>query len=247
MLTYNQAIQRIKVLALAHKQIRNFYQGNVVDFIAEKTTLYPSCFLQDIPGASAIDVTGKQVTYAFSMYLLDLVHVSDNAKQNEQDVQSDMFSVAADLVAEINYSAYTDWKIAASAPVTVLMEELDDMVAGVMLQLYIATPYNQDVCAVPTNSYTFPITDNDMKPVYDIAYTSDGTEGNTLTIPAIAGKKILMLIRENFTQFEVTVFDDNQSTEFLWQDSDNPLVNINLGTPVFPDGGERFLILYRNF
>ncbi len=247
MLTYNQAIQRIKVLALAHKQIRNFYQGNVVDFITAKTTLYPSCFLQDIPGASNIDPAGNKVTYAFSMFLIDLVHVSADAKDNEQDVQSDMFSIAADLVAEINYSGYTDWKIATSAAVTVIQENGDDMCAGVMVQINIATPYDQDICAVPTNSYTFPINDLDMKPVYDIVYTSNGTEGSTLTIPEIVGKKILLLIRESFTQFEVTAFDDNQSTEFLWQDSSNPLVDIELGTPVNPEVGERFLILYRNF
>lgn len=247
MLTYNQAIQRIKVLALAHKQIRNFYQGNVVDFITEKTTLYPSCFLQDTPGASNVDVTSNSVTYAFSMFLIDLVHVSADTKANEQDVQSDMFSIAADLIAEINYSGYSDWKIASAAPITVVQEEGDDMCAGVMVQLTISTPYDQDICAVPTNSYTFPINDLDMKPVYDIVYTSNGTEGSTLTIPEIVGKKILMMTRESFPQYEVTAFDDNQSTEFLWQDSDAPLVNINLGTPVNPEVGERFFILYRTF
>lgn len=247
MLTYNQVTQRIKVIATAHKQIRNFYSGDIEDFLTDKTTLYASCFLNDLPGASSIDPINNQATYVFQMWLLDLVDVSLETKKNEQDVQSDMFSVAADLIAEINFSGYPDWKISTSVPVSFLYDVDHDILAGVLLTLSIATPYDQDVCQVPTNPYSFPIIDNDMKPVYDIVYVSDGTEGDTITVPEIEGKKILLLIRESFPQFQVTAFDANQSTEYLWADSPNPLVDIKLGTDVNPDGGERFLILYRNY
>jgi hypothetical protein len=244
-MTLNQVLQRIKTLATAHKQIKNFYYGNVVDFLAAKTTLYPSCFLQDLPGT--IDPAGKQLTINFRMFLLDLVQVSADTKQNEQDVQSDTLSIAMDLIAQIDYSGYADWKIGSGIPTQFVQEEMDDMVAGITVDISIITPWDKNVCAVPANSFTFPIIDTTMKPVYDMVYTSDGSEGSTLTIPEITGKKILMLVRETFTQYEVPAFDANQSTQFLWENSDSPLVNINLGISVNPDGGERFLILYRNF
>lgn len=241
-MTLNQVIGRVKILSGAHKQIRNFYYGNVVDFLTDKKTLYPSFFLQDLPGN--IDPIGKQVTMNFRMFLLDLVHVSDDAKQNEQDVQSDMLSVAMDLIAQIDYSGYSDWKIASTVPSQFVTEDMDDMVAGVTADISIVTPWNKNVCAVPANSFSFPLIDTDMKPVYDLVYTATGNEGSTLTIPAIYGKKILMLVRETFTQYEVAAFDANQSTEFLWENSSNPLTDIQLGTAVNPS--ERFLILYRN-
>jgi len=242
-MTLNQVLQRLKILATAHRQIKNFYYGNVVDFLTAQATQYPSCFLQDLPGT--IDPAGKQVTMNFKMFLLDLVNVSADAKQNEQDVQSDTLNIAMDLIAQIDYSGYTDWKIGAGIPTQFVQEELDDMVAGITIDISIVTPWDKNVCAVPANSFTFPIIDNDMKPVYDVVYTATGDEGDTITIPEIKGKKILMLVRETFTQFEVTVFDANQTTQFLWAHSLNALTDIQLGTPV--NAGERFLILYRNF
>ncbi len=86
-----------------------------------------------------------------------------------------------------------------------------------------------------------------MKNVFDIAYTSTGLEGNRLRIPAITGKKILLLTRETQPQYEVSSFDLNNSSQFLWENSDAPLQDIVLGLDVNPDGGERFLILYRAY
>ncbi len=242
-MTLNQVINRIKILAQAHKQIRNFYCGNVVDFLTDKKTSYPSFFLQDLPGN--IDPLGKQVTMNFRIFLLDLVHVSADTKQNEQDVQSDMLSVAMDLVAQIDYSGYNDWKIASSVPSQFVTEDMDDMVAGITADISIVTPWDKNVCAVPANSFSLPLIDTNMKPVYDLIYTATGSEASTLTIAALYGKKILVLVRETLNQFEVPSFDSNQSTEFLWENSSNPLADIQLGTPV--NAGERFLILYRNY
>ncbi len=149
-MTLNAIVRRIQTIVLAHKQLRNFYYGAVVDFLNDKKTSYASCFLQDNGGS--IDLSQKVVTVNFRMFLLDLVHVSEGSKENELDVQSDMLSVAMDQIAQFDFSDYGDWRVSLSNNVTFVREELADMTAGVVLDLSISVPYTKDTCAVPTNA-----------------------------------------------------------------------------------------------
>lgn len=230
-MTLNAVITRIKYLTLAHKQLRNFYYGNVSDFLTEKTTRYASCFLEDT--GIVIDKSTKTRQINFQMYLLDVVHVATDAKDNEQDVQSDMLSIAEDIIAQMDFSRYDDWKISGAVTGNFVREALDDLVAGVVLQMTVAVPYNADVCAVPSEE---TLINEDMKLVYDVEYIADGTEGSTITVPAIVGKKVLLLIRENAPQYKVSA--NPTSTEYTWN-----FETIGLGTPAEPN--ERFLFLYR--
>lgn len=244
-MTLNQVIQRLSILAGAHKQLRSFSNpGSITDALNDKTVAYPTCLSLDVPGSN-IDVVSKTVTFSFRLFFLDLVNVSNSTKQNEQDVQSDMLTVGMDFLAQMDYSGYTDWKIAAASPVVFVTDTENDRVAGVTVDVSIITPWNKNICSVPATSFTFPTIDTGMKPVYDLVYTATGNEGSTLTIPQLRGNNILMLVRETFTQYEVEAFDDNRPTQFLWTLSDDPLVKINLGVPVA--AGERFLILYRKY
>jgi hypothetical protein len=147
MLTLNQIVRRIKTIALQHKQLRNFYFGNVTDFIEDKQTRYASLFLQDNQGV--IDVAGKVVSYNFKMFLLDLENVSNETQKNTLDVQSDMASVATDLLAEFNHSDYLDWKLSSGSSFGLVRESFDDIVAGIVVDLTIQIPYDNNTCAVP--------------------------------------------------------------------------------------------------
>lgn len=147
-MTLNQVITRIKTLALEHKQLRNFYRGDVTDFLTDKTTRYASCFLQD--GTGSIDPSGKATGLNFRLFLLDLVNVSENAKDNELEVMSDMLSIAEDLIAEMDHSDFYDWKL-GQCPIAFVKEQLDDMVAGVVVDLSITKMFIKDVCAIPKN------------------------------------------------------------------------------------------------
>lgn len=222
-------------MILAHKQIRNFYfAGPTSEFLNAHTTRYPSAFLQDNPGS--VDVIGRTDNYGFRLFLLDLANVSEDARANELDVQSDMRSVVKDLLAEFNHGSFQDWKIGSNNPVALLREELDDLTAGVYVDITISVLWEPDVCAVPTD---VPIQTEDMKLVYDEKYIANGGEGNTLNIPAIVGKKILLITRENALLYKVSVNPD--SVEYVWDGN-----IITLGTPINVPG-ERFLILYRNY
>lgn len=237
-MTLNQKVARIKAICLAHLQIRNFYFGLPSDFLKDKTTRYAGAFLQDTPGS--LDVVRKEELVGFKLFLLDLVNVSANAKENELDVQSDMLEVAKDLIAEMDHSSYNDWAVSASNPVTILREEFDDLVAGVVIDVSIRTPYTKDTCAVPTDELPAIINTDDMKLVYDLAYVSDMTEDSTLAIPEIVGKKVILVIRENAPLHKVS--SAPASSEYTWNNT-----VIGLGTPVNPEMPERFVILYRNY
>lgn len=148
-MTHNQIIKRIREICLAHLQVKNFYYGLPTDFLTNKETEFESVFLQDLAGT--LDLSTKTDTTSFKIYFLDLVNVSEDSKTNEVDVMSDMKSIAKDILAEMNSSSYTDWKVSTSNVLTFLREKFDDLVAGVVVDVSILQPWNQDTCVVPTN------------------------------------------------------------------------------------------------
>ena len=239
-MTYNQIIKRIQEIALAHRQVRNFYKGLVTDFLSEKTTLYPSVFLND-NGSGNISTQTKSTTFPFRLFILDLVHLSEDAKQNEQDVVSDMMSIAIDFIAQLSNDLYTDWRLSKQNTAQFVYEDENDFIAGVMIDFSISVQFTKDQCSIPTDGMPIQI-DQEMKIVYDLVYTTNGTEGSTLTIPELLGKRVMLVTRESLVIYKVS--NNPNSTEYVWDNT-----NINLGLPVNTEAptGERFLILYRNY
>jgi hypothetical protein len=168
------------------------------------------------------------------------VNVSENAKENELEVLSDMTSIAADLLAEFDYEAYSDWKITGGGTIELVVERFDDLIAGGSIDFTVVVPYDKNICAVPTNDFDAVINQPDMKLVYDGVYNTTGSEGSALSIPEIVGKKLLLLIREGVAQHKVS--SAPASAEYTWNNT-----VITLGTPVNPEQSERFLYLYRNY
>lgn len=235
-MTLNQVLNRIKQLALAHKQVRNFSHGLVGDFLTDKTTLYPSAFLQDTGGS--LSLAGKALTLGYRMFLCDLVHVSEDTKGNEQDAQSDMLLIMMDLLAQMSFPAFDDWAISTENQVQLFVEEENDQYAGCYIDFTIRTMFTQNVCQVPSDFDDFEPTDTTMKDMFDITYVADGTEGLTLTIEALKGKKILLITRDNAILYPVSNLPD--TTQFTWDGTD-----IGLSTNLLE--GNRLLILYRNY
>lgn len=235
-MTLNQIVSRIKSLSLGHKMVRSFNKGLVTDFFADKTTKYPSVCLQDLGGS--ISLTGHATTINYKLFISDLVHVSADSKSNEEDVLSDMVSIAMDLLAQFNNGNYDDWRISTDNSLNFFVENENDMHAGCVIDLSIRFMYTQNICQVPTDITEYTPTDNDMKYVYDIKYTATGSEGSTLSIPEIVGKKVLFVTRESSPIYKVS--SAPTSSEYIWNDT-----NMVLGAATNP--GDRFLILYRNY
>jgi hypothetical protein len=233
-MTLNQVVRRIKQLALAHKQIRDFREGLVTDWFADQTAKYPAVLLQDNGGSISTD--GHATTLNYRVFFADLVHVSEDAKDNRLDVQSDMLSIAMDLVAQMNSGIFDEWYFSKENPLSFFDEGENDLYAGCYVDFSIRIVFAQDTCQIPTELIPGSPTDTDMK-VYDVTYNAPA-DVSTLTIPEIKGKKILMIIRESSVIFPVSNLPG--STEYTFDGTD-----IGLGVQV-NGTGERFLILYRN-
>lgn len=151
-MTLNQIIERVKGIALNHKQIRAFHYGSANDFFdTDQGKNFAVCILQD----SGASTSNNILSVSFVIFLLDLVHISEDTRNNEQDVQSDMLQIANDLFAEFDYSIYDDWRVTQDNSIQLVREEQPDYVAGVALSISIETPNIKDVCAVPNiNSIT---------------------------------------------------------------------------------------------
>lgn len=236
-MTLNQVVKRIRTVAESHKQVRTFGIGLVSDFLNDHTTKYPAVFLQDTGGR--ISLTGHATTLSYRLFFLDLVHQSEDAKVNELDVQSDMLSIAQDILSQMNNGTLNDWAISGDNAVQYVVENESDMLAGCIVDISVRIMFKQNVCAVPSSLLLIdlPQTDTDMKQVYDFTYVADGTEQKNLYLPIVTGKKILLIIKENNPLFKVS--NNPGSTEYIWD-----YTNIGLGVNTQP--GERFLILYRN-
>lgn len=235
-MTLNQVLNRVKQISLGHKQVRSFNKGLVTDFFADKTTKYPAVCLQDLGGS--ISLTGHATTINYKLFISDLVHVSQDTKTNEDDVLSDMVSIAMDLLAQFNNGNYDDWKISLDNSLNFFVENENDMHAGCVIDLSVRFMYQQNICQIPTDITEYTPTDIDMKYVYDIKYVATGAEGTTLSIPEIVGKKVLFATRESSPIYKVS--SGPVASEYTWNDT-----IIGLGVATNP--GDRFLILYRNY
>lgn len=145
-MTLKEIIERIESISLAHDQLKSFYFGLPSDFLTDKKTVLPGIFLQDVPGV--IDQSRNELVASFKMYVLAIVKpTSEEKAADELQVQSDMLIVAQYLLAEMNDpAAYTDWSLNVASSYTLLREEFDDLVAGVVVDIQIRTPYTQDIC-----------------------------------------------------------------------------------------------------
>jgi hypothetical protein len=157
MLTFNQIIRRIRTVALAHQQVKTFGRGLVTDFLTDKTTNYPAVFLQNAGGR--FSMTGRSSTINFRMFIVDMVHVSEESKENELDVHSDMISIGLDLLTQFNNPNYNDWRISSDNNFQLLVETDGDMYAGIYVDFSISFVYNQNVCEVPTTKTIYQTAD----------------------------------------------------------------------------------------
>lgn len=209
-LTLNQVTERIRTLALSHKQIRSFYFGDLPEFDANGEIVYAACFLEQQPGS--IDRINHVQNFNFRVYLLDLVPEATKSEQNETEVLSDMHSVAADFVSMLMYSEYqNDWVIADVTQATPVTEGLNDLVAGVQLDIQVSVDFVADRCQVPAEDVTFE-TDFDMARTRILTYTGTGAEGDSFTVPNLAGKVVLASYKAGSYRRVTTVLPTTSDT-----------------------------------
>ena len=204
-LTLNQILARLRLLAESHDQLNTFYFGDPHEFDepsegVHEDNIYPACFVQSQPGT--IDRTQHLINYNFRIYFYDLVKVSEGTENNESEVLSDMSSVAQDFLAMLMSSTYQrDWIINDKVNFQLETEKLNDMAAGLFIDVQIGVDFLADRCQVPASDVTFETIDMPRTKIYP--YTGTGGE-STLDISAIIGKHVLAAWRAGFYKRMVT-------------------------------------------
>lgn len=201
-MTLNQVHDRLRSLALSHHQVNDFYFGDPWEFEANSDINYPCVFVQLTPGSFNRDQ--RQLRYNCKLYFLDQVSVAEDAEGNETEVLSDMYQVAGDFLAMLNYTGYQDdWDIEAAVAAEPRTEQLNDLVAGVSIDIGINTLYQADRCQVPAEDVTFE-SEFDMARTKILTYTATGLEGDSFTVSGLSGKTVLAVYRGGFYKRAIT-------------------------------------------
>lgn len=145
-LTLKQVVARIGTLATSHKQINHFYIGNFDEFLDGPDVVYPACFAE-LDRTGVISLTDRLCKYSFTFHLFDLMDISNNALANEWEVKSDMLSVAMDFIAMLNYFGFQhSWEIGEDYPIQIRDYQLQDLTAGVSVQVEIGVRFDANKC-----------------------------------------------------------------------------------------------------
>lgn len=142
-MTLKQVIDIIQRLGEAHEMIETTWNGAVMDRLALSDVKYP-LFTFDTTTAR-IDAGSLRID--FQMFFIDRL-VAD--MENEREVQSEMLSIAQDIIAQLQYPGF-DFSVPTGSDVTFITDETPDLLAGVTARVVIDVPYAANRCQVPTD------------------------------------------------------------------------------------------------
>lgn len=189
-LTLIQVKTRLESLANSHRQL------NTVKFVGYDEALdgadlvYPACVIE-LQKDNKVSLTDRYTYFRFKIYFFDLIDVASNSLNNEYEVKSDLASIAQDYLAMLNFTDYQfDWGISSDYNLSIANYQLQDLCAGVYVEVQIGVLFDANRCQVPADGVTFE-TDNSMKIITN--YIHDVTAEDTeLTLTAMTNREILM-------------------------------------------------------
>lgn len=161
-LTLKQVVARIGALATSHKQINHFYIGNFDEFLDGPDVVYPACFAE-LDRTGVISLTDRLCKYSFTFHFFDLMDIANNALANEWEVKSDMLSVAMDFLAMLNYFGFQhSWSIGEEYATQIRDYQLQDLTAGVSVQVEIGVRFDANKCQAVVDIEEFLLWDDNQ-------------------------------------------------------------------------------------
>jgi hypothetical protein len=139
-MTLNQIVKQITGYGTSHPQINTVYFGDFADKLDDAEVVYPAMFY-DLESGNFL---AKQLSFSFSIYLLDRHLVETDA----QEVLSDMSLVAEDIVARLRTPS-NEWITSDNINVQFFREAEPDYLAGVRLDVSITLPSINNRCQIP--------------------------------------------------------------------------------------------------
>ena len=144
MLTYNQIIKSLNDIADNHLQINSFQYDSLDNIATSGTIYYPMMFVLVKP-ATVVDL---KLNLNFTIIFCDLVHKGET---NMQEVESDMLSIALDVIHELQSPSYT-WSFDTKSPkLDPFGDRFDDEVTGWSMDITLGVPKDMDRCSIPNS------------------------------------------------------------------------------------------------
>ena len=141
-MTYNQVIKNLNNIADSHLQINSFFYGYVEDIATSGTIYYPMMSVTPTPAY----FRDKALYLNFTIAFMDLVHKGGT---NVQDVESDMLSVALDIISQLQSSEYGFMLDTNSPRLEPFRDKFADEVTGWSCDLILKLPIGFDRCQIP--------------------------------------------------------------------------------------------------
>ena len=144
-LTLNQLIQKLNDFATAHQQIHSFGFGDLWEIEASGAKNGAVMWANVVNGS--VDISGKQATIDFRICFMDLVKKDES---NENEVLSDMYLVALDMIAYLNNNPNWDnFTIANNSTMTPFTERFDSEWSGWIVDITLQNRFVSDYCQIP--------------------------------------------------------------------------------------------------
>lgn len=147
MQTLNQLIQKLNDFATNHQQVHSFGFGDLWEIEASGAKNGTVMWANVVSGS--VDVTGKQATMDFRVCIMDLVKKDES---NENEVLSDCYLIALDLVAYLNYqNNWDNYTMSSNVPMTPFTERFDNDWSGWIVDVTLQNRFTSDYCQIPLN------------------------------------------------------------------------------------------------
>lgn len=140
MTNYNTIISFLKAFASNHKQINNFYDGQVWDFQA-KDKIHASMIVTPIPAT----IESGQTTVTVQILMLDL---QNKDFTNTTEIHSDTLQMHQDLFSML-YDSNEEWLIDDPVTPEPFERYTDDNLAGWLAAYSIKFPFTAERCNLP--------------------------------------------------------------------------------------------------
>lgn len=161
--TLNRVLTAFKTLALNHYQINSSFVGQEWDF-QSKENLYPCLMVITQPG----NIQRGRILYGFQLYFLDILNKDSS---NLYEIESDMFQVATDFIAELKdkEDIYGFTLDDTDVLITPVEEVMDDILAGQRIDIQIECVYDGSSCNTAFMNNYYPIPGESLPTInYDI-------------------------------------------------------------------------------
>ncbi|GEP95573.1 hypothetical protein [Chitinophaga cymbidii] len=140
-MTLNNILALLKKFADDHLQINSYGQGPTDDMTV-KDQLYAAMWVALLPST----YSEKAMNHRMAVIFYDRLK---HDKSNELEVQSDMLSVAMDLVAYLRDNPDFDINLTGDPSINYFTERFTDWCSGVEMTITIKDPKPLDRCVIP--------------------------------------------------------------------------------------------------